>query len=367
MRASRQLLAVALAMTLLVSGAVGAMGTVTAQDESAECDFPLTVTDATGTEVTIEAPPETVVTLAPSAAQTMWEIGAQDKVIAISNRGTYLDGTEDKAIISSDDGFVSTEKVIAQDPDLVLAPDIIGDDKVTQLREAGLTVYNFGPASSMEDVVEKTRLTGQLTDSCEGATERADEMEQSLETVRTAVDGEERPTVLYLLGGEFTAGEGTFIDDVIETAGGTNVAAKAGIEGYAQISREVVADENPEYIVVSNEAPNVIPDAQVYNTTDAVQNGNVIKVNANYLNQPAPRAIHVVSDFANEWHPEALESADESDVETTTVEPTESPETSDGSETATTDRTTETDAPGVGPIVALVAVIGTVLWSRRRI
>lgn len=347
MRSSRQLLAVAMALVLVTTGAVGVMGSATAQSETTDCSFPLEVTDATGDTVIIEAPPERVVTLAPSAAQTMWEIGAQEQVVGISDRGTYLEGTDDKTIVSGEEGFVSTEKVINQTPDLVLAPDIISDDKVSQLREAGLTVYNFEAATSMKEVVEKTRLTGQLTNNCEGANARADEMENSLEIVRGAVEGEERPTVLYLLGGEFTAGSGTFINGVIETAGGTNIAAEAGIEGYARISREVVANESPEYIIVSNEAPEIVPNAPAYNNTDAVQNDQIITVNANYLNQPAPQTIQVVEDFASEWHPDAYESAAESLSEDTTT------------------TTTATDSPGFGMIAALLALLGAVLLGRH--
>ncbi len=359
MRSTRPLLAVALALLVLTTGAVGVMGTVTAQEETTDRSFPLTVTDATGEEVTIEEPPERVVTLAPSAAQTMWEIGAQDKVVGISSYGTYLEGADEKEVISGEEGFVSTEEVIAQDPDLVLAPSITDDDKVEQLREAGLTVYNFENAASMDDVVEKTRLIGQLTDSYEGADARADEMEQSLEIVRTAVEGEERPSVLYLLGGQFAVGDETFINSVIETGGGTNAAAEAGITGYAQISPEVVANESPEYIIVSDGAPEVIPKNEAYNSTYAVQNDQVIEINANYLNQPAPRTIQVVEDFASEWHPDAYESAKESFVEeTTTVAAEEEVD-------ETTAATTETEAPGFGPIVALIAIIGAVLVARN--
>ncbi|MFP4529777.1 MAG: PGF-CTERM-anchored ABC transporter substrate-binding protein [Halodesulfurarchaeum sp.] len=353
MRYTRQLLAVALALLVLTTGAVGVMGTVTAQEETETDPFPLTVTDATGEEVTIEEPPERVVTLAPSAAQTMYEIGAQEKVVGISDRGTYLDWDEEKAIISNDDGAVSTEEVVAQEPDIVLAPDIIGDDKVEQLREAGLTVYNFESATSMDDVVEKTRLTGELVGSADDANALADEMEESLEIVRTAVEDEERPTALYLLGGEYTAGDETFINSVIETAGGTNIAANH-FSGYAQISSEIVANESPEYILVSTEAPEVIPDEDAYNNTAAVQNDQIIEINANYLNQPAPRTIQVVEDLASTWHPDAYESAVESFAEETTAD-----------DANTTAVTTETETPGFGPILALLAIVGAAVRLRE--
>jgi iron complex transport system substrate-binding protein len=339
MPTGRRWLAVALAGALLLSGTAGVAGLAGAQSESTDCSYPLTVTDATGTEVTVEAPPERVVTLAPSAAQTTHEIGAWEKVVGISDRGTYLEDSDDKAIISGSEGFVSTENVVAQEPDLVLAPDIISDEKVAQLREAGLTVYNFEAATSLDDVAAKTRLTGQLVDACEGANERADTFEETVESVETAVEGEESPKVLYLLGGEFTAGDGTFINTVIESAGGTNVAAQANITGYKQISREVVANQSPEYVIVSNEAPEIVPKVPAYNGTPAVQNDQILTVNANYLNQPAPRTEQVLKDFASEWHPDAYDSAAESWSENTTAV------------------TTATEAPGFGPIVALVAIL----------
>jgi iron complex transport system substrate-binding protein len=344
---TRQVLAVALAVLLLTAGAVGVAGTAAAQADSGECDYPLTVTDATGTEVTIEEAPERVVTLAPSAAQTMWEIGAREKVVGISGRATYLNDTDGLPIISNEDGVVSTEQVVAQEPDVVLAPDIIGDDKIDQLREANLTVYNFAAATSLDDVADKTRLTGQLVGACEGANARADTFEETVSTVESALEGVDRPSVLYLLGGEFTAGANTYIHSVLETAGGTNVAAEAGISGYGQISREVVANASPEYIVVSSGAPEVIPDAAAYNDTPAVQNDQIVTVDANYLNQPAPRTSLVLEALASEFHPDAYQSGGEGLEQSTPVE------------------TTAADAPGFGPLLALVAVLGAALFARR--
>jgi iron complex transport system substrate-binding protein len=76
-------------------------------------------------------------------------------------------------------------------------------------------------------------------------------MKDRIRTVRQAVKGEERPDVLYLFYG-YTAGRGTFIEEIIRTAGGNNVAAEAGISGYKQISKEVVVKQNPEWIVLND-------------------------------------------------------------------------------------------------------------------
>lgn len=359
----RQLAIALTVLGLVVAGMGTAFGSVGAASQQSECSFPVTKTDATGTEVTVEEAPETVVTLGPSAAQTMWEIGAQDKVVGVSKYASYLEGADSRANMSgAGRSFVVVEKVVAEDPDLVLAPNIIGNETVSKLREAGLTVYRFDQARSMDDITVKTRLIGQLTGECGAAEERIGEMDKSLSAVDTAVEGVDRPKVLYVFGG-YTAGEGTFIDEIITAAGGTNVAAEAGISGFQQISAEVVVEQNPEYIVVNTDYP-TYPKTDAYNSTDAVKNDQIIVLDANYVSQPAPRTTQVVTKLVQEWHPEAYEQALAAQQTTTTTTTAES--TTQEPTTTEQTETTATETPGVGIIGALVAlVLGTLAYRRR--
>ncbi|MFW5918803.1 MAG: PGF-CTERM-anchored ABC transporter substrate-binding protein [Halanaeroarchaeum sp.] len=313
-----------------------------------DCTFPVTETDATGTEVTIEEEPETVVTLGPSAAQTMWEIGAEEKVIGVSQYSSYLDGADSRTNVSgADQSFVVSETVVDLEPDLVLAPSIIPDETVEKLRDAGLTVYKFDAATSLASVEEKTRLTGQLVGECEGADQRATEMNESLAAIDDAVADADSPRVLYVMGGGYSAGEGTFIDDIIESAGGTNVAAEAGIEGYAEINEEVLTEQDPEWIVTNSDIGSV-PETAGYNSTTAVETGQVIVVNADYVSQPAPRTVTIVERLAATFHGDRYDGATPYD----TMEP------------ATTEVTTAT-TPGMGIPVAVLAIALVGLSLRR--
>ncbi|WP_338728624.1 PGF-CTERM-anchored ABC transporter substrate-binding protein [Haladaptatus sp. DJG-WS-42] len=327
------------------------------------CRFPFSATDATGTEVTVDAEVESVVALQPSAAQTMWEIGAEEKVtgMPVNSYTSGLEGAESRENIVAEDQFtVNVEKVVALDPDLVLAPNIVPDDTVSKLREAGLTVYKFESASSIESVYEKTLLTGTLVGACDGAQERVDTMKAQVDTIEQATDGEDRPRVLYLTGG-FTAGNGTFIHSLIERAGGQNVAAEAGISGYAQISDEIVAEYDPEFIVVDTGVPEPrIPEQEPYTNTTAVKEGNIVVLEANELNQPAPRIVNPLTQMAKAFHPEAYEAANITETETT-AEQTEM--TDDTTEQATT---TSTDGPGFGSTAALLALVCAALVALRR-
>jgi iron complex transport system substrate-binding protein len=338
-------------------------GTPMAQQEGT-CEFPVTVTDATGTDVQVDDRPKRIVTLSPSAAQTMWEIGARDRVVGVTQYSTYLEGADSRTNVSgAGQTFVSTEKVVGANPDLVLAPDVVSNETVTALRDAGLTVYNAESPDTLLDIAAKTRLYGQLTGNCEAANATADRMETELATVEEAVDGEDRPRVLYTFFG-FTAGEGTFIDEIITTAGGTNVAAEANITGFKRISPETVVAEDPEWLVLNSDSPQV-PQSDAYNSTTAVQEGNVVVLNANYISQPAPRVIQSVRTLAQAFHSEAYAQANATATpsETPTATPTETP----GTTTQAVDDTpaTTTSTPGFGAVVTLVSMLGVALLARR--
>jgi iron complex transport system substrate-binding protein len=347
--------------------ATGATPATTGQQFSQEqCTFPVTVTDASGTEVTVDAEPERVVSLSPSAAQTMWEIGAREKVVGVTQFAAYLDGADERVNVSGPGQTpVSTEKVVGADPDLVLAPNVVSDETVRKLRESGLTVYKASFATSLEDVVEKTRTIGRLVGACEGATERVTAMEAELDRIERAVEGEDRPRVLYTSFG-FTAGEGTFIDAVITAAGGTNVAAEANITGYEQISAETVVDRDPEWLLLASSSPQP-PRTDAYNSTTAVREGNVVVVDTNYLSQPAPRVIRPVRTLAQALHPEAYAQANETGTTATPTATERTEPTPTPSPTAAVDDTpAETTSPGFGPVAAVAALLAAALLARRR-
>lgn len=361
-----------LVVLLVVAGSVGAVAgpagaqfqATTGQDES--CEFPFSGTDATATEVTVDGDPDRVVVLAASTAQTMWEIDAESEVVGMPvNRFTaYLNGSEEVTNVVNQDGTANAEKVIAQDPDVVLAGNINYNDTIETIRDAGITVYKFEAATTLEDVVEKTRLIGRLTGNCGAAEEVAAETTERVDAVERAVEGEDRPLAFYPLSGGFAPGEGTFIHDLIRTAGARNLAAEAGITGYKPISDEEIASRDPEWIVVTyvGERPedpaSLLPDNSVLRNTTAAQEGQIVAVNANYLSQAAPRVVRPLGEMAAAFHPDAYPA-------TETPAGTTSPATNGTP-------TTESDdgaggMPGFGPGVAAASVlVAAVLLARRR-
>lgn len=354
-----------LVVFLALAATAGIVGPVVGQQAPVDCSFPISATDATGATVTVSAEPERVVVLAPSGAQTMWAIGAREKVVGMPvNRYTaYLDDREGVQDVVGEDGTPIQETVVDLEPDLVLAPNVIGNDTVRGLRDAGLRVFKFRDATSLADVSAKTELTGRLVGEFEAAALTSAETRGVVAAVREAVADEPRPRVYYALGGGWTAGSGTFIDDLIDVAGGTNVATSAGIDGYAQISPEVVAERNPQVIVV-HEGAEAPTDSAVANTT-AMSTGSVVSVEPNYINQPGPRVVDPLRELAVAFHPEAYAAADVANA--TVPEPTRCAGATD---TATPTATATTDGaagPGLtGWQVAVAVAVLSFLALRRR-
>ena len=287
--------------------------------QTADCPFPVTATDATGTEVTVEDEPQKVVALGASTAQTLWDVGAKGKVVGMPVNPTtaYLNGsTERTDVYQADEFSVATEEVVGLGPDLVLAPNVIPNESVAALRDAGLTVYKFEFGDSLSGIYEKTNQTGKLVGACEGARETVDATKTRVNAIEQAIEGEERPNVLYAQGGGFVAGNGTFIHEVIEAAGGENLAADAGIEGYQRISNETVAAQDPDWIIASDAS--LVPAGEPYASTTALREDQVIALNTTLLSQPAPRVVIPMTEIARNLHPEAMQQANLSN--TTTIE-----------------------------------------------
>lgn len=362
MRRSTRTLVALVVVLVSIAGPAGAshaaVGASASHADAGEtCQFPTSATDATGTNVTVTSEPERIVTLAPSAAQTVWEIGGAEKVVGVSQYAAYLDGASSRTNVSgSGSAWVDVETIVSLEPDLVLAPFVVPNETVEKLRRAGVTVYRFRSASTVDEIERKTLRTGELTGECAGARETVDWMEQRLEEVRRATEGTDRPRVLYTFHG-YTAGEGTFVDTIITTAGGRNVAAMANVTGFKQLNSEVVVARDPQWILLNDGAVS-IPETAAYNGTYAVQHNQTVVVREEYLSQPAPRMVYAITNLTRALYPEAYPQA----VNETAANATS---TADATSTAQSESASNR-APGFGVVAALLALTAAALLASRR-
>ena len=350
--------------------------TVDAQETAFDCEFPIEVEDATGETVEIEEEPEEIVILAPSVAQHVWEIGAEDKVtgMPVNQFTEYLEGSEERThvLTEGEQGFdvPDTEVIIDLEADLILSPNVTPEEAVDELRDSGETVFHYPLAGNFEDIMTLVERTGQLVGECDEAAEVTEDMAERIDIVEQATADVEEPRVFYDLGSTFTVNADAFEHELLTIAGADNIAADVEAEfggAYPQISAETVLDRDPEYVVTTDGAP--LSDFAGYEDTTALQNDQVIEVNGNYISQHAPRTVDVLVEVAEELHPEAMEEArqdvaEDEDADDEADETTD--ETADETVDEDTDDVADDDGPGLTVGAAVAALVALALIATRR-
>jgi len=277
--------------------------------DEVSCEFPVELEDASGETVVVEEEPERVIALQPNAAQHMWSIGAQEKVVGmpVNQFTAYLNGSENRTNILNDEGFSDPETVVDLEPDLVLAPDIVPDETVETLRDANVTVYRYPLINSFEQMYATVEDVGLLVGEFEGAAETTASVAGTIQAIEAAVEDEESPRVYYEFF-QFTASPGTIDHEVITRAGGENIVRESDFDpAYGQLSDELLVERDPEWLVLQEGAQ--IPDSEALQQTTAVQEDQIIRIDSNFISQHGPRTLEPLRTIAEALHPEAIESA----------------------------------------------------------
>ncbi|MBF8284274.1 MAG: putative ABC transporter substrate binding protein precursor, partial [Anaerolineales bacterium] len=124
---------------------------------------PMTLTDSLGREVTLAAPAQRIISLAPSNTEIVFALGAGDKLVGRDDFSDYPPEALKVQSIGSLYPNVNAEVIVALKPDLVLAAGITNPDDVTALAKLGLTVYTTHNATGLADIYSDILAVGRLT------------------------------------------------------------------------------------------------------------------------------------------------------------------------------------------------------------
>lgn len=279
----------------------------------AKTQYPLSITDDAGREVTIPERPQRIVSLAPSNTEILFAIGAGDRVVGVDS---FSDYPAEAAKLPKVGGVMDTnfEQIVALEPDLALT---IGgaDEQVKRLEELGIPTVVIQPAT-LEDVLARIELVGRIVDAQEGAARVVRDMRARIDAVRSKVSGipeEQRVRVFYEVWNDplMTAGPGGFIHDVIAAAGGVNIAADAG-NPWPQISLETVVDKDPQVIIVPRSLESSYQELKAgkrkgWEGITAVREGRVYAIDDNIISRPGPRLVEGLEQIARWLYPERFQ------------------------------------------------------------
>jgi iron complex transport system substrate-binding protein len=307
----RKLIQITLLIGLLAACSPQAAGPATEPAGEAT----LTFSDGLAREVRLDGPAQHVVSLAPSNTEILFAIGAGDQVVGRDQLSDFPEEAASLTDIGTTFDTLNTEAIVSLQPDLVLAAEINTPEQVKQLEDLGLTVYYLKNPLTLEEMYENLEIVAQLT----GHTEEAVALIDSLKARVAAVDEKIAPlssrfSVFYELDATdpakpYTAGQGTFITQLIDRAGGFNIASE--LEGYPQMSLEQVVAADPAFIILGDARYGVTSESIAqrpgWENLTAVQNGNVLPFNDDLVSRPGPRLVDALEELAKLMRPELFE------------------------------------------------------------
>lgn len=311
-----------LALVLLVSacGTQPAPVEPPAAQETLPSEIPepenLSFTDDLGRTIELAGPAQRIVTLGPSSLESLFAIGAGPQVVGREEFSTYPEEALAVTSVGSLWGEVPTEAILALEPDLVIAPEIIAPEQIQSLEDLGLTVFFQANPVDFEGLWANLRDLAALSGHAAEAEDLIASLNKRVEAVVAAIDQvSESPMVYYELDATdpqnpYTVGAGTMIDTLIRMAGGTNLGTVLE-DQYASISSEEIITQNPEIILLADAPYGITPESVAaragWEVITAVVNGAVYEFDPFLVSVPGPRMVAGLEAMAKILHPEIFE------------------------------------------------------------
>jgi iron complex transport system substrate-binding protein len=277
--------------------------------------YPLTLTDDAGREVVIPADPQRIVSLAPSNTEIVCALDACDELVGVTDFDDYPRQVTnvDKVVINA---TVDVEKVVATEPDLILAAgnELTSSQVIEQLADLDLPVIVLYP-ERLAEIYDEIELVGEALDAQPEAATVVADMRERVAAVESAVKGADQPRTFYEVsifsGTIYTAGEDSFLASLVETAGGDPITGDARSTSI-QLEDLVAAD--PQLILLGDAAyPPPVTPADVaardgWGQMTAVQEGRIVPMPEDPLiTRPGPRIVDGLEALARAIHPERFD------------------------------------------------------------
>lgn len=269
--------------------------------------FPATITDDEGTPVTLAAEPQKIVSLSPAATETLFAIGAGDRVVAKVEDITPYPPAADKLPVVATYKGVDVEKIVALKADLVIAGGLgfTPPDAVTQLRGLGIPVivlYATTIKQALAGIVAVGTAAGELA----AATELTTSMQAEFDRLGALTAGLPKPKVFYEIDATtdiFTVPADSLYSELLALAGSDPITTDSS---YV-ISLEKVVAADPEIILLGDGGYTKPADVKArpgWSGIKAVVDGKIYPVEDTLITRPGPRLVDGLKALIAALHPE---------------------------------------------------------------
>ena len=276
----------------------------------------MTFVDDLGNTLEFVEYPQAIISISASTTEILFAVGAGEQLVGRDDASLFPEAALDVTSVGALWGELPTETILALEPDLILAAQIISAEQVQALRDLGLNVYWQANPVTYDELWENLRDIASLTGH-EAETETLiTDLDARVKAVQEVIASlSERPSVFYELdatdpSAPWTSGAGTFIDYIITEAGGFNIASSLDGE-YAQISAEELVATNPDVILLADALYGVSPESVAarsgWDVIAAVADNAIYPIDGNIMSVPGPRLVDGLEETAKLLHPELFE------------------------------------------------------------
>lgn len=268
--------------------------------------FPVTAPDGS---VTLEEPPLRIASLSAGHTEVLYAIGAGGQVVAADNWSDCPDAA--KALPHIDAFSPSVESIVALQPDLVVLFWDTGG-LVDSLAQKGIPALLLNSPSSIQGVYDQVDLLGKLTGHETEAQGLVSDMQGAVAAISADLsDVTAGPKVFHESDNTYyTAGPGSFVDDLYQVLKAQNIAASTG-QSFPQMSEEAIIAANPDVIVLADEdagqSAETVSARPGWSAINAVKNGRIQAVDPDIVSRPGPRLVDALLSLAKFLYPERFE------------------------------------------------------------
>lgn len=271
----------------------------------------LTVVDDAGRSVTLDRPPKRIMALTPGNTEILFALGAEDRIVAVDQWSDFPPAAKAKPRVAP--LHPSLEQIVSFSPDLILSTHG-GAEPLLPLEQHGIRVMVFAPRT-LDDIYRNVLLIGRIVNAERRAKGLVRAMRQRVAAVVAKVRDAPRLKVFIEFDGSdpsrpFTAGPGSFIDVLVQLAGGANIAARSRT-AWPQFSLEELIRADPDLIILSDasapinpQTPELVASRSGWSHLRAVRLGAIAAIDSNAISRPGPRIVEGLELLAKLFHPD---------------------------------------------------------------
>lgn len=257
--------------------------------------------------IVLRSTPKRVVSLANSITETIYAIGAEDRLVGVSHDSDYPQDANSKTSIITYPDF-DLPSVVAVEPDLVLASTEIHDTRISPFFDKYNVNLFFENYATLEDIFESIRVTGQMLGREQVANHLADSLAALTKMIADSTAGQIKYNTVILLGINpiTVVGSKSFMHDMLIKSGVKNAFANR-TEKYAEVTAAEFIQAAPEYVIFPttndkawNELVALHPEIQLQ--IPATEHNHIFLVEPEVIVRPGPRIVEGLSYLTRVLH-----------------------------------------------------------------